>query len=69
MQKAVTLRDAAGMAGVSLGTPSRVINEHAAISPQNRAKVEEAIRQLNCSPNAITQLSGSLGHPHSPNTP
>ena len=55
MQKVVTLKDVASVAGVSLATASRVINGHAGVSAQNRAKVEEAIRKLNYSPNAIAR--------------
>jgi len=55
MQKVVTLKDVASVAGVSLATASRVINGHAGVSAQNRVKVEEAIRKLNYSPNAIAR--------------
>ena len=49
--------DVARRAGVSVGSVSRVINEHPTVSPATRERVEIAIRELGYVPNAI---AGSL---------
>ena len=49
--------DVARRAGVSVGSVSRVINEHPTVSPATRERVEIAIRELDYVPNAI---AGSL---------
>ena len=61
-----TMRDVARVAGVSLGTVSRVINDHADVSPELRRKVQEAIRELEYEPNVLArnmrrQRTGTLG--------
>lgn len=50
-----TLKDVATLAGVSIGTISRVLNNHRAVSPVTREKVEEAIRKLNYTPNSLAR--------------
>ncbi|MBP2058829.1 LacI family transcriptional regulator [Lactobacillus colini] len=45
-----TMKDVAKLAGVSLGTVSRVINKASGIKPSTLAKVEQAIRELNYIP-------------------
>lgn len=45
-----TMKDVAELAGVSLGTVSRVINKVEGIKPTTLAKVQEAIQQLNYVP-------------------
>jgi LacI family transcriptional regulator len=49
--------DVARRAGVSVGSVSRVINEHPTVTPVTRERVELAIRELGYVPNAI---AGSL---------
>lgn len=51
----VTIQDVAKRAGVSLGTASRVLNGHAAVGPEMRARVEQAIVDLGYRPNAVAQ--------------
>ncbi|GAB2462007.1 LacI family DNA-binding transcriptional regulator [Xylanimonas ulmi] len=48
---AVTMREVAALAGVSLKTVSNVINNYPYIRPETRAKVEFAIQQLDFHPN------------------
>ncbi|MCG7213216.1 LacI family DNA-binding transcriptional regulator [Paenibacillus mucilaginosus] len=49
------LKDVAELAGVGVGTVSRVINNHASVKPKTREKVLEAIKQLNYVPNEIAR--------------
>lgn len=51
------IADVARRAGVSVGSVSRVINEHPTVTPATRARVELAVRDLGYVPNAI---AGSL---------
>ncbi|MBE0692720.1 MAG: substrate-binding domain-containing protein [Aquamicrobium sp.] len=51
----LTIREVASAAGVSLGSVSRVLNGHASVTPEIRAKVEKAIQQLGFQPNAVAQ--------------
>jgi DNA-binding LacI/PurR family transcriptional regulator len=58
--------DVARRAGVSYQTVSRVINEHASVAPATRARVLEAIRELEYLPNAaarnlVTRRSRTAG--------
>lgn len=55
MKQRVTIRDVARRAGVSHQTVSRVINNKAEISPSTRARVLEAIRELNYRPSRTAQ--------------
>jgi LacI family transcriptional regulator len=48
---AVTIRDVAARAGVSLGTASRVLSGHPATSPHARTRVTEAAAELGYRPN------------------
>uniref|UniRef100_UPI0039831527 LacI family DNA-binding transcriptional regulator n=1 Tax=Lapillicoccus sp. TaxID=1909287 RepID=UPI0039831527 len=41
------MRDVAALAGVSLKTVSRVVNEEAGVSPDLRDKVTQAVERLN----------------------
>jgi LacI family transcriptional regulator len=45
--------DVARRAGVSVGSVSRVINEHPTVTPATRERVEFAVRELGYLPNAI----------------
>ena len=54
----ITIRDVAKIAGVGVGTVSRVLNNHPSVKESTRQKVEEAIRALNYQPHTIArQLS------------
>ena len=53
----VKIVDVARRAGVSVGSVSRVINEHPTVSAATRERVENAVRELGYVPNAI---AGSL---------
>jgi LacI family transcriptional regulator len=50
-----TIRDVAKMAGVSTSTVSHVINQTRFVSQETQARVREAMRQLNYTPNNIAQ--------------
>jgi LacI family transcriptional regulator, galactose operon repressor len=50
--KGATIRDVAALAGVSLGTASRVLSGHPATSTEARAAVSEAAAGLGYRPNA-----------------
>ena len=51
----VTIEEVARRAGVSVGTVSNVLNNKPFVSPETRRKVEQAILELNYSPNAIAR--------------
>lgn len=51
----VTIRDVAALAGVSHQTVSRVINGSQAVRPTTRARVEQAIADLDYRPDALAQ--------------
>ncbi len=53
---ASTIKDVAFRAGVSIGTVSRVVNNHPDVDPELRARVEAAIRELHYRPNARARL-------------
>lgn len=48
-----TMREVAAIAGVSAKTVSRVFNDEPYVTPETRARVEAALRQLNYVPNAV----------------
>lgn len=50
-----SIKDVANLAGVAVGTVSRVINNSGAVKPATRRKVEEAIQELNYVPNEIAR--------------
>jgi len=52
---AVTIKDVAKMAGVSISTVSRVINDSKPVSPEARRKVLNAIEVLGYEPNEIAR--------------
>ena len=54
-QSRVTIRDVAALAGVSHQTVSRVINNSEHVKPETRQRVEDAIRELKYSPNAVAR--------------
>ncbi len=47
----MTIKDIAKLSGYSIGTVSRVINDHPDVSPEARAKIQEIIRRENFQPN------------------
>jgi len=51
----VTIRDVAHMAGVSVGSVSRVLNKKSTVNLAIRRKVEHAINELGYRPNAVAQ--------------
>jgi len=51
----VSIEDVARRAGVSITTVSRVINHVSTVSPENQAKVEKAVAEMNYSPDANAQ--------------
>jgi LacI family transcriptional regulator len=53
--KSVSIRDVAELAGVSLGSASRVINKVDNVTPETREKVEQAIATLGYRPNHAAQ--------------
>ena len=55
----VTIKDVARLAGVSISTVSRVINQKGLVTPEKERQVVAAIEQLHYTPNAIAQ---SLKH-------
>jgi LacI family transcriptional regulator len=50
-----TIRDVSRVAGVALGTVSRVINGHPGVEPATRKRVEAAIAQLDYAPHQLAQ--------------
>lgn len=50
-----TIRDVAKVAGVSVSTVSRVINDHPAVKPQTREIVDAAMRKLGFRPNQLAR--------------
>ena len=62
----ITIRDVARMAGVSVATVSRVLNNSPLVSQQTRQSVTDAVAQLGYRPNAnaqalATQVSDTIG--------
>jgi LacI family transcriptional regulator len=50
-----SIKDVAELAGVGVGTVSRVINNHPAVKSETRVKVNAAIKQLNYIPNEVAR--------------
>jgi LacI family transcriptional regulator len=50
-----SIKDVANLAGVGVGTVSRVINNHANVTPETLKKVNDAIKQLNYIPNEVAR--------------
>ncbi len=50
-----TIHDVARIAGVGIGTVSRVLNEHPSVRPETRERVLSAIAQLRFKPNPIAR--------------
>ena len=65
-ETATTINDVARIAGVGIGTVSRVINNNPGVKPATREKVLETIAQLNYKPNPIarsmiSKRTGAIG--------
>jgi DNA-binding LacI/PurR family transcriptional regulator len=56
-----TIKDIARLSGYSIGTVSRVINQHADVSPAARKKIEKIIEQENFQPNSNAKLIKAAG--------
>jgi LacI family transcriptional regulator len=58
-----TLRDVAKLAGVSVATASKALNDRAHVHPSTRLRVQEAARLVSFTPNALARglLSGATG--------
>jgi LacI family transcriptional regulator len=55
----VTIKDVAALAGVGIGTVSRVVNDHPGVKPDTRARVQDAIDSLDYHPHRVGRaLSG-----------
>ncbi|MEH7416805.1 LacI family DNA-binding transcriptional regulator [Neobacillus drentensis] len=50
-----SIKDVANLAGVAVGTVSRVINNHPNVSPETMEKVNAAIKELNYVPNEVAR--------------
>ncbi|MEY3906637.1 MAG: hypothetical protein RIR59_1460 [Pseudomonadota bacterium] len=60
MSERSNIRDVAAKAGVAVKTVSRVLNGHPYVSAETRARVEEAVRQLDFRPSVAARiLSGA----------
>lgn len=55
MRRSVTIREVAREAGVSVGTVSRILNDHASVSGDVRARVLKAIEATGYRPDAVAQ--------------
>ena len=53
--ESANIYDIARMAGVSIATVSRVLNNSGKVSEKTRRKVEEIIREIDYTPNAFAQ--------------
>jgi LacI family transcriptional regulator len=63
--RVTTIKDVAAHAGVGIGTVSRVLNDHPAVTDETRAKVRQAIETLDYHPSRVAralsrQRSGSV---------
>jgi LacI family transcriptional regulator len=56
---AITLREIAKLAGVSLATASRVINERPGVSPRIKERVWQVIREHDYKPNQFARSLAS----------
>ncbi|MDX1737031.1 MAG: LacI family DNA-binding transcriptional regulator [Alphaproteobacteria bacterium] len=50
-----TIKDVANLAGVSVGTVSRVLAKNDTVKPKLQLKVEQAVKQLRYKPNAVAR--------------
>ncbi len=62
-RKRATVNDVARLAGVSIGTVSKSLNERGQVRPETRERVKRAAEQLGFSPNPLAQslLAGKTG--------
>ncbi len=57
-----TIEDVAARAGVGIGTVSRVLNDSPQVRPPTRARVLQAIQDLDYSPTRAGRTSGKRSH-------
>lgn len=62
-KRSLTVKDVARVAGVAVGTVSRVINDNTTVMPEVREKVLAAMRRLNYEPNVLAR-SMRAGNTH-----
>ncbi|MGP9420859.1 LacI family DNA-binding transcriptional regulator [Ewingella sp. AOP9-I1-14] len=55
MKKSITIKDIAEMAGVSITTVSRVLNNNQWVADKTKAKVDKVIKEHNFSPNLVAR--------------
>ena len=55
VKNVATIKDIAKYAGVSIGTVDRVLHGRGRVSGETRQKIEEAVKQLQYTPNAVAQ--------------
>jgi LacI family transcriptional regulator len=58
MNRKVSLKNVAALAGVATGTVSKYISNPNLVKPQNREKIARAIKELNYTPNVLAQALG-----------
>ncbi|STS10444.1 Probable catabolite control protein A [Ewingella americana] len=64
MKKSITIKDIAEMAGVSITTVSRVLNNNQWVADKTKAKVDKVIKEHNFSPNLVARGMISKKTPH-----
>lgn len=62
----VTIHDVAKLAGVIIGTVSRVLNDSKAVKETTRRRIKEAIKQLNYKPDPIARMMGKKRRSRTP---
>ncbi len=62
-KKRITIRDVAGVAGVSTQTVSRVLNNHPDVAPETYARVQQVIKETGYAPNMLAR-SLIIGRSH-----
>jgi LacI family transcriptional regulator len=55
IRERTTIKDVARVAKVSVGTVSRVVNQHPSVDPQTRRRVTRVMADLGYAPNAVAQ--------------
>lgn len=55
MKRSISLKDVAKLAGVGLGTASRVLNNHPSVTEETKKLVLDVMKELNYQPNAIAR--------------
>ncbi len=63
----ITLKEVAKLAGVSLATASRVINDYPGVRPQTRERVKQVIKESGYQPNQTARNLASKRIPKNKN--